>query len=78
MIDAFELLMQDKVNSEEGFREYIPVSKLQGSILWDEMVEQQKKSLISDIISYYWCPLKIFGDFRDFYFLGQPIYWTHK
>ena len=26
----------------------------------------------------YWCPLKIFGDFRDFYFLGQPIYWTHK
>ena len=24
------------------------------------------------------CPLKIFGDFRDFYFLGQPIYWTHK
>ena len=51
MIDAFELLMQDKVNSEEGFREYIPVSKLQGSILCDEMVEQQKKSLISDIIS---------------------------
>ena len=29
-------------------------------------------------ISFYWCPLKIFGDFRDFYFLGQPIYWTHK
>ena len=28
--------------------------------------------------SNYWCPLKIFGDFRDFYFLGQPIYWTHK
>ena len=26
----------------------------------------------------YWCPLKIFVDFRDFYFLGQPIYWTHK
>ena len=51
MIDAFELLMQNKVYSEEGFREYIPVSKLQGSILWDEMVEQQKKSLISDIIS---------------------------
>lgn len=35
----------------EKFREYIPASKLQGSILWDEMVEQQKKSLISDIIS---------------------------
>ena len=51
MIDAFGLLMQDKVYSEEGFREYIPVSKLQGSILWDEMVEQQKKSPISDIIS---------------------------
>ncbi len=51
MIDAFELLMQNKVYSEEGFREYIPVSKLQGSILWGEMVEQQKKSLISDIIS---------------------------
>ena len=29
-------------------------------------------------IQKYWCPLKIFGDFRDFYFLGQPIYWTHK
>ena len=26
----------------------------------------------------YWCPLKIFGDFKDFYFLGQPIYWTYK
>ena len=26
----------------------------------------------------YWCPLKIFGDFWDFYFLGQPIYWTYK
>ena len=50
MIDAFGLLMQDKVYSEEGFREYIPVSKLQGSILCDEMVEQQKKSPISDII----------------------------
>ena len=50
MIDAFELLMQDKVYSEEGFRENIPVSKFQGSILWDEMVEQQKKSPISDII----------------------------
>ena len=21
---------------------------------------------------------KNFGNFRDFYFLGQPIYWTHK
>lgn len=51
MIDTFELLMQNKVYSEEGVREYIPVSKLQGSILWGEMVEQQKKSLISDIIS---------------------------
>ena len=29
-------------------------------------------------ITYYWCPLKIFGDFWDFYFLGQPIYWTYK
>ena len=29
-------------------------------------------------IRIYWCPLKIFGGFRDFYFLGQPIYWTHK
>ncbi len=26
----------------------------------------------------YWCPLKIFGDFWDFYFLGQPIYRTYK
>ena len=29
-------------------------------------------------IENYWCPLKIFGDFWDFYFLGQPIYWTYK
>lgn len=35
----------------EKFREYIPASKLQGSRLWNEMVEQQKKSLIRDIIS---------------------------
>lgn len=35
----------------EKFRDYIPASKLQGSILWNEMVEQQKKSLVSDIIS---------------------------
>ena len=33
---------------------------------------------ITSPILDYWCPLKIFGDFRDFYFLGQPIYWTHK
>ena len=26
------------------------------------------------LIANYWCPLKNFGDFRDFYFLGQPIY----
>ena len=35
----------------EKFREYIPASKLQGSKLWNEMVAQQKKSLISCIIS---------------------------
>lgn len=35
----------------EKFKEYIPVSKLQGSNLWREMVEQQQKSLIKDIIS---------------------------
>ena len=35
----------------DKFREYIPASKLQGSYLWDEMVEQQKKSLIREIIS---------------------------
>ena len=35
----------------EKFREYIPASKLQGSRLWHEMVEQHKKSLIRDIIS---------------------------
>ena len=28
------------------------------------------------VFTDYWCPLKIFGDFRDFYFLGQPIYWS--
>ena len=33
--------------------------------------------IVSPVLDY-WCPLKIFGDFRDFYFLGQPIYWTHK
>lgn len=35
----------------DKFREYIPASKLQGAYLWDEMVEQQKKSLIREIIS---------------------------
>ena len=39
------------VDFYEKFREYIPASKLQGSRLWNEMVEQQKKSLIRDIIS---------------------------
>ena len=34
--------------------------------------------LQSFLIKKYWCPVKIFGDFRDFYFLGQPIYWMHK
>ena len=30
------------------------------------------------MILYYYCPLKIFVDFRVNYFLGQPIYWTYK
>ena len=30
------------------------------------------------LIYIYYCPLKIFVDFRVNYFLGQPIYWTYK
>ena len=41
-----------------------------------EIVYQELERII--LFYNYWCPLKIFGDFRDFYFLGQPIYWTHK
>ena len=46
-----------------------------------DSVDEEKKSLMkagNDSFWKYWCPLKIFGDFRDFYFLGQPIYRTHK
>ena len=35
----------------EKFREYIPASKLQGSTLWCEMLEQQRAELVGEIIS---------------------------
>ena len=43
----------------------------------DERMSSRTQIYASEVANY-WCPLKIFGDFRDFYFLGQPIYWTHK
>ena len=46
-----KLFDESGIDFYEKFREYIPASKLQGSYLWDEMVEQQKKSLIREIIS---------------------------
>ena len=46
-----KLFDESGIDFYEKFREYIPASKLQGSYLWDEMVEQQKKSLIRKIIS---------------------------
>ena len=46
-----ELFDESGIDFYEKFREYIPASNLQGSYLWDEMVEQQKKSLIREIIS---------------------------
>lgn len=46
-----KLFDESGIDFYEKFREYISASKLQGSYLWDEMVEQQKKSLIREIIS---------------------------
>lgn len=43
-----------------------------------KLLSQMEFGVWKFMFNNYWCPLKIFGDFRDFYFLGQPIYWTHK
>ena len=53
----------------------IPIASLDSSLLRLNQLTCDTPSIVK---SNYWCPLKIFGDFRDFYFLGQPIYWTHK
>ena len=45
-------IYEDKgIDFYDKFQEYIPASKLQNSSLWNEMVEQQKNSIIRDIIS---------------------------
>ncbi|MBO5382148.1 MAG: hypothetical protein J6A40_08735, partial [Bacteroides sp.] len=35
----------------ERYKEYIPAAKLQNSHLWNEIVEQRKKQILSEIIS---------------------------
>ena len=35
----------------EKYKEYIPAAKLQGSNLWDEIVDQRKNQLIQEIVS---------------------------
>ena len=35
----------------ERYKEYIPAAKLQNSRLWNEIVEQRKKQILSEIIS---------------------------
>ena len=33
----------------ERYKEYIPTAKLQGSSLWNNIVEQRKKQILSEI-----------------------------
>ena len=34
----------------ERYKEYIPADKLQGSLLWDKIVEQRKQQFIAEIL----------------------------
>lgn len=59
LLDWVELISEEDFSVPDGkgidfyekFREYIPVSKLQGSTLWCEMLEQQRAELVGEIIS---------------------------
>lgn len=59
LLDWVELISEEDFSVPDGkgidfyekFREYIPASKLQGSTLWCEMLEQQRAELVGEIIS---------------------------
>lgn len=59
LLDWVELITSEDFSVPDGkgidfyekFREYIPASKLQGSALWCEMLEQQRALLVGEIIS---------------------------
>ena len=59
LLDWVELITSEDFSVPDGkgidfyekFREYIPASKLQGSTLWCEMLEQQMAELVGEIIS---------------------------
>lgn len=59
LLDWVELISEEDFSVPDGkgidfyekFREYIPASKLQGSALWCEMLEQQRAELVGEIIS---------------------------
>lgn len=59
LLDWVELISEEDFSVPDGkgidfyekFREYIPASKLQGSALWCEMLEQQRALLVGEIIS---------------------------
>lgn len=54
VIDAYNnnLFSSDSaIEFYERYKEYIPAAKLQNSRLWNEIVEQRKKQILSEIIS---------------------------
>lgn len=59
LLDWVELISEEDFSVPDGkgidfyekFCEYIPASKLQGSTLWCEMLEQQRAELVGEIIS---------------------------
>ena len=62
---------RDAVHCKEG------CSALRGRLQCTASEMGKTGTEIASPILDYWCPLKIFGDFRDFYFLGQPkvVFW---
>ena len=42
---------ENAIEFYERYKEYIPAAKLQGSNLWNEIVEQRKHQILSEILS---------------------------
>lgn len=42
---------ENAIEFYERYKEYIPAAKLQGSSLWNEIVEQRKHQILSEILS---------------------------
>ena len=53
IIDCWECNIFDEkgIDFYERYKDYIPASKLQHSMLWKEIVKQQKRQLINEIIA---------------------------